>query len=224
MPPSSSCKLSECKWTFFLKIKQSSTAVIVSMPSTMLHSPLILFHTNYLFGWDWLSHSFLCQLTRGDCFDFAADLTILNRIGLGRVDGWLPAIISFVFLIVAYSSLPFLFSPLSFVCLTLLLSIWPTIDKTQSLTMLGALHRIGGDGACALWRACVCSDSKTVMGCGSRHCLSTFNFQMALTRKNVFLDTLSFPPSLFPHSFPIHRLSCGSLQRLDCVSGPECSA
>lgn len=174
------------------------------MPSTMLHSPLIQFHTNFLFGWDWLSHSFLCQLTRGDCFDFAADLTRLNRIGLGRVDGWLPAIISFVFLIVAYSSLPFLFSPLSFVCLALLLSIWPTIDKTQSLTMLGALHRIGGDGACALWRARVCSGSKKEMGCGSRHCLSTFNFQMALTRKNVFLDTLSLS---FPLSFLTPSLS-----------------
>lgn len=148
MPPSSSCKQSECKWTFFFLFlnKAEFLAVIVSMPSTMLHfPPLIQFHTNFLFGWDWLSHSSLCQLTRGDCFDFAADLTRLNGIGLGRVDGWLPAIISFVFLIVAYSSLPFLFSPLSFVCLTLLLSIWPTIDKTQSPTMLGALHGIGDD-------------------------------------------------------------------------------
>lgn len=189
----------------------------------MLHfPPLIQFHTNFLFGWDWLSHSSLCRLTRGDCFDFAADLTRLNGIGLGRVDGWLPAIISFVFLIVAYSSLPFLFSPLSFVCLTLPLSIWPTIDKTQSPTMLGALHGIGDDdGNRALWRVCVCSACGEEMGCGSRHCLSTFNFQMVLTRKNVFLDNT---PSFCPLLSPICHLSRGSVQGLDCISGPECAA
>lgn len=63
------------------------------------------------------------------------------------MEGWLPAIISFMFLIVACSSHPFLLTPLSFVCLTLLLSIWPVIDKTQSLTILGVLNRIRGDGA-----------------------------------------------------------------------------
>lgn len=36
------------------------------------------------------------------------------------------------------------------------------------------------------------------MGCSSRHSLSTFNFQMALARKNVFLDSLF--PSLSPFS------------------------
>lgn len=52
-----------------------------------------------------------------------------------------------MFLIVARSSHPFLLTPLFFVCLTLLLSIWPAIDKTQSLTILGVRHRIRGDGA-----------------------------------------------------------------------------
>lgn len=52
-----------------------------------------------------------------------------------------------MFLIVACSSHPFLLTPPSFVCLTLLLGIWPVIDKTQSLTILGVLHRIRGDGA-----------------------------------------------------------------------------
>lgn len=127
-------------------------------------------------------------------------MTRLNGVSLGRVDEWLPAIISFVFLIVACSSPPFLFSPLPFVCLTLLLSIWPTIDKTQSLTMLGALHRIGGDGACTLWRACV-----SVRALGRRwdatHVIVylPFHFQMALSRKNVLLDTLSLS---LPRSFP----------------------
>lgn len=61
-----------------------------------------------------------------------------------------------MFLIVACSSHPFLLTPLSFVCLTLLLSIWPAIDKTQSLTILGVLHRIGGDGAlCIVASVCL---------------------------------------------------------------------
>lgn len=73
-----------------------------------------------------------------------------------------------------FPSIFFLFSPFPFVRLVLLLSIWPTIDKTQSLTMLGTRRRIGGSGAHALWRACVCSGFRKEMGCVSRHCLSTF--------------------------------------------------
>lgn len=53
-----------------------------------------------------------------------------------------------------------------------------------------------------------------------------FHFQMALSRKNVLLDTLS--PSLFPHSFPFTasslHLSCGSLWCWDLVSGLEHAA
>lgn len=72
------------------------------------------------------------------------------------MDGWLPAIVSFMFLIVVSSSHPFLLTPLSFVCLTLLLSIWPAIDKTQSLTILGVLHRFRGDGAlCIVASVCL---------------------------------------------------------------------
>lgn len=63
-----------------------------------------------------------------------------------------------MFLIVACSSHPSLLTPLSFVCLTLLLSIWPAIDKTQSLTILGVLHRIRGDGAlCIVASVCLFS-------------------------------------------------------------------
>lgn len=142
------------------------------------------------------------------------------------MDGWLPAIVSFVFLIVACSSPPFLFSPLPFVCLTLLLSIWPMIDKTQSLTMLGAPHRIGGDGAHALWRACVCVSVRALAGrWDAAHVIVylPFHFQMALSRKNVLLDT--FPPSLSLSSLlPFLHLSCGSLRYMDLVSGPEHTA
>lgn len=49
----------------------------------------------------------------------------------------------------------------------------------------------------ALWQVCACSGFRNEMGCSSRHCLSTFNFQMALTSKNVFLHTHSLPHSFF---------------------------
>lgn len=113
------------------------------------------------------------------------------------MDGWLPAIFSFVFLIVACSTPPFLFFPLPFVCLVLLLSIWLTIDKTQSLTMLGtqqglvaAVHMHCDE--------CVCSGFRKGMGCGLHTIVYLpFYFQMALSREIVILDILSF--SLLPH-------------------------
>ena len=101
-----------------------------------------------------------------------------------------------------HSSPPFLFSPLLFVCLMLLLSIWPTIDKTQSLTMLGKLHRISGDGAHALWWACVCSGFWKEMGMWLMSLfiyLSTSRWRSA--ERMCFL-THSFSTSPFPHSFP----------------------
>lgn len=158
------------------------------------------------FGWDYVSHSFFCCSFEVIALILLQTWSELNRIGAGCVDGWLPAIISFMFLIVACSSHPFLLTPLSFVCLTLLLSIWPTIDKTQSLTILGVLHRIVVMEPCALWQMCACSGFRNEMGCSSRHCLSTFNFQMALTRKTVFLDThtLSLPLFFHPSSFPAY--------------------
>lgn len=130
--------------------------------------------------------------------------------------------------IVACSSPPFLFSPLPFVCLTLLLSIWPAIDKTQSLTMLGALHRIGGDGAHALWRV-------SVQALGRRwdaaHVIVylPFHFQMALSRKNVLLETLSLFLSLSLSSLlPFHHLFPPSLlwltRCMDRLSDPEHAA
>lgn len=135
-----------------------------------------------------------------------ADLTRLNGVGPGRVDGWLPAIISFVFLIVACSSPPFLFSPLPFVCLTLLLSIWPTIDKTQSLTMLGALHRIGGDGARALWRVCICSGFRKEMGMRLTSLFIYLSSSRWRSAERMCFLTLSLSLLLslpvFPHSFP----------------------
>lgn len=108
------------------------------------------------------------------CWGGCANLTRLNGAGPGWVDGWLPAIFSFVFLIVGRNSPPFLFSPLPFVCLALLLRIWPTIDKTQSLTMPGTRHGISGCGARALWSPRVCSGFRREVECSSRHCLSTF--------------------------------------------------
>ena len=110
------------------------------------------------------------------------------------------------FLIVACNSPPFLFSPLPFVCLALLLGIWPTIDKTQSLTMLGAWRGIGGDGgAHALWQVCVCWGFWE--GDGIRLTLlfiylSTSRWQpaerMCLLTPSAFLSSLdlSIPPSL----------------------------
>lgn len=56
------------------------------------------------------------------------------------------------------------------------------------------------------------------------------NFQMALSRKNVLLDTLSLPPSPLSLSLclssllPFHHPSHGALQFMDCVSGPERAA
>lgn len=143
--------------------------------------------------------------------------------GPGRMDGWLPAIISFVFHIVACSSPPFLFSPLPFVCLTLLLSIWPAIDKTQSLTMLGTLHRIGGDGARALWRACFCSGFWKEMGWGPRHCLSTSLLPDGAQQKECassHTHTLFLDISLSSLLRSLH-LSCGSPWCMGMVSGPE---
>lgn len=140
-------------------------------------------------------------------------MTRLNRIGPGCM--WLPAIISFVFLIVARSSSRFLFSPLPFVCLMLLLSIWPAIDKTQSLTMLGVRRRIGGDGtACIVASVCVCVCLRApAQALGRRRDAARvivylpFHFQMALSRKNALLDTLALalpPSSLLPfhHHLP----------------------
>lgn len=127
--------------------------------------------------------------------------------------GWLPAIISFVSLIVTYSSLPFLFPPIPFVCPTFLLSIWPTIDKAQSLTMLGVLLRILGDGALCIV-VCACSGFRKKMGFGSHYCLSTFNFQMV--KECVSWHTFVLSHSL---SFPLHfqhHPSCGPLQCMDC--------
>lgn len=74
---------------------------------------------------------------------------------------------------------------------------------------------------CALWQVCACSGFRNEMGCSSRHCLSTFNFQMALTRKTVFLDTL---PLSFSTPHPFQHISHGSFQHMDRVSGPEYAA
>lgn len=112
-----------------------------------------------------------------------------------------------------FPSIFFLFSPLPFVRLVLL-SIWPTIDKTQSLTMLGTQRRIGGSGAHALWRACVCSVRALGRRWDASHIIVylPFYFQMALSRKNVVLDThpLSIPLS-FPLLGSVLHLSRGSL-------------
>lgn len=156
---------------------------------------------NFLSGWDILSGSFFCQLAGGECFDFGADMTRLNGVGLGRVAP------SHHLICVSHCRLqppPFLFSPLPFVCLTLLFSIWPTIDKTQSLTMLGAQHRIGGDGAHALWRARVCSGSGMETGCNSQHCLSTFPLPDGTQQKEcASWHTLAFSPSVSSLSLPL---------------------
>lgn len=78
---------------------------------------------------------------------------------------------------------------------------------------------------CALWQVCACSAFRNKMGCSSRHCLSTFNFQMALTRKTVLLDTHTFSlPLSFSTSSPFQHISHGSFQHMDRVSGPECAA
>lgn len=133
----------------------------------------------------------------------------LNRIGSGCVDGWLPAIVSFMFLIVVCSSHPFLLTPLSFVCLTLLLSIWPAIDKTQSLTILGVLHRFRGDGAlCIVASVCLFRLQerdemqltslfiylKLPDGAHKKDCFSTHT--------HTHSPTLFFHPSSFPAYLP----------------------
>lgn len=61
------------------------------------------------------------------------------------------------------------------------------------------------------------------MGCSSRHSLSTFNFQMALARKNVFLDSLfpSLSPSLLL-SYPASLLWLTSGFGLFQVQNAQC--
>lgn len=166
--------------------------------------------------WDWLSDSFLCQLTGGDCFDFGADLTRLNRVSPGRVDGWLPAIILFVFLIVASSSPPFLFSPLPlFASRFCSVSGQRLIRPNPWQCLQHAKHWIGGDGAHALWWVCLCSGFRKEMGCSSRHCLSTFLLPDGAQQKEC---ASLRSPSLY-HSlsslFPFLHLSCGSLWSMD---------
>lgn len=174
-----------------------------------------------------MSHSFFCCSFEVIALILLQTWPELNRIGSGCAEGWLPAIISFMFLIVACSSHPFLLTPLSFVCLTLLLSIWPAIDKTQSLTILGVLHRIRGDGAlCIVASVCL------------------FRLQerdgMQLTSLFIYLQlpdgahkkdcvsrhthTLCLSHSLFPTPHPFQHISHGSFQHMDRVFGPECAA
>lgn len=132
---------------------------------------------------------------------------------------------TFVFSLFFAALLLFLFSPLSFVCVALQLGIWPTIDKTQSLTMFGTCHRIGGSSAPTLWSVCV-----SVEALGRRWDAANvivylpFLFQMVLRRKNRIPDMLRPYRTLFPQSACSLYSSHGSVWSGDLVSGPECAA
>lgn len=145
------------------------------------------------------------------------------------------------FLLSSTALLPFLCPPTSslrlppyFVCLApFLRSLFgQPLIRPQSPKMPGALRRIGGDDdgddddrGSNNWAHC--DESVEAAGrrrkwwweggcCRSRYCVSTFNFQMALSRKNVFCFFLL--PLLFRRlaqgsgscsRFLMQRVSCG---------------
>lgn len=180
----------------------------------MPHSPILFPSVPKqlpFFGWDWLYNS----AHWGECFDFWGRL---DQIKWNRPRPRERVALCHLLIrvsIVTYSSLPFLFSPLPFVCLLRLLSIWPAIDKTQSLTMIGTRCKIGGNGPHTLWWICVCLGFGIEMVCSSRHCLSTFPLpdgtqqkEFASWQPQSFLPLSFLHPSI-PPALLWFTLDCG---------------
>lgn len=212
--------MTECKCTFF-KWSQGSQLQYSVLLHNAAHIVSFSCRATSFFGWDWMYNS----AQWGECCDFWGRLDQIKRSQPRPRERVAHCHLLVCVSIVTYSSLPFVFSPLPFVCLLRLLCIWPAIDKTQSLTMLGARCKIGGNGASTLWWICVCLGFGIEMVCSSRHCLSTFPFPDG-TRQKEFSSWqpqsfLSLSLSLI---HPFLMLSCGSLWTVDLVSGPEHAA